>query len=222
MLTSARMTPPDDYPDTLAVANLKGGCGKTTTTVFLGEAIAATGLSVAVLDTDPQASAHKWAGRADERGDPLTPTYSQPQPGESIAEAAARLREDSGADLVLIDTPPGAGDRDITLEAVSVSTGVIVPCRASTVEARELRPTFTLAREAGSPAVVLRIAVDLRMKASKGFGQALEESGIQVFRNAIPYNARMLEAGSGRPDKLYGYQWVWSEILGDNDPELPI
>lgn len=217
------MTTPDDLPSTITIANLKGGCGKTTSTVFLAEAVAATGLSVAVLDTDPQATAAQWAKRAADAGTPLAAHYGQPDydPGtgdpEPIGRAAGRLRASSGADVVIIDTPPGAGDRDITRAAVEASDGVIVPCRASIVEAQELRPMLRLADAAGRQAVVLRIAVDIRMSQAKAFGEVLSGAGIQFFRASIPYNARMLEAGGRRPDRLYGYQQVWAEIRGDDE-----
>ncbi len=42
---------------TIAIVNQKGGCGKTTTTVNLGGALAADGFRVLVVDLDPQAHA---------------------------------------------------------------------------------------------------------------------------------------------------------------------
>ena len=41
----------------ISIVNQKGGCGKTTTTVNLGAALAADGASVLVVDIDPQAHA---------------------------------------------------------------------------------------------------------------------------------------------------------------------
>ena len=41
----------------IAIVNQKGGCGKTTTTVNLGGALAADGSRVLIIDLDPQAHA---------------------------------------------------------------------------------------------------------------------------------------------------------------------
>lgn len=54
---------------TVAVVNRKGGSGKTTTAVSLAAALAERGLSVLLIDLDPQASASAWLGQAaDDRG----------------------------------------------------------------------------------------------------------------------------------------------------------
>lgn len=145
----------------LAIANQKGGSGKTTTAVNLGAALAEQGRRVLVVDADPQASASAWLSHqelddrlldvfVDDRNlaDAAVPTGIR---GLMLVPASPNLRDLAIADavdvhqalrralppadafdFVLIDCPPALGH--VVIAALAAADEVLVPVAAHAME----------------------------------------------------------------------------------------
>jgi chromosome partitioning protein len=127
-------------PAVIAVANQKGGCGKTTLAMNLAGVLASEGgLRVLFIDADPQASAQHWAMRAGEQA-PL-PFEVMTHPHEDIHR---KIRDMSGKsyDAIFVDCPPGASQvvsgkdsqTSISRMAILAADLVVVPVRPSMLD----------------------------------------------------------------------------------------
>ena len=91
-------------PRIIAMANMKGGVGKTTSTICTAFALSRLGRKVEVRDIDPQGSATLWASKARAAGDPLPFDVL-------VANRFTVAVPPSDPDTwVLVDTPPSQSD----------------------------------------------------------------------------------------------------------------
>ena len=107
----------------IVVANLKGGVGKNTTTVYLAAAAAERGHDVLLIDSDRQGSAAEWL---EER--PIEGVDVIEAPSERTLTRAMSKHEG----VVVVDSPPG--DERLVQAAINVADAVVIPTRAGGVE----------------------------------------------------------------------------------------
>ena len=139
---------------TLAILSRKGGTGKTTLAVHLSVAAEEAGLTTALIDLDPQASAAKWSDRRE--GD--SPVV--------ISAHAARLpqilhtAEQSGVDLAVIDTSPKT--EDDARDAAEAACFALIPCRPGMFDLEAIGSTVRIGAGAKVPMRVVFNAVPAR------------------------------------------------------------
>jgi len=118
----------------IIVTNLKGGVGKTTTTLYLAAVAAARGLGpVVVVDADRQASAAEWLEERPIEGVEVI---------EAPSERTLARAMNSGEGTVVVDLPPG--DERLVQSAITAADAVVIPTRAGGVEFARVAYTLSL------------------------------------------------------------------------------
>src|SRR5690625_3457591 len=121
----------------IAVVNLKGGVGKTTSVMFLAAAAAKAGQGVVVLDGDNERSATAWAQTATGTDNelPYEVRYIEAEDAAVVAKELSRAGQ-----TVIIDTPPNS--REFLWASASVADAVIVPTPPTGVDINRLGSTL--------------------------------------------------------------------------------
>ena len=213
----------------IALANQKGGVGKTTTAVNLAACLAAEGRKVLLVDSDPQGNATTGLG-LDKRDikksiydilinddvpakDVIIPTaYDNlsllPARENRLKNALERVKYDY--DYVLIDCPPSLGL--LTLNALTAASSVIIPiqCEFYALEGvTMLMNTIQRVQRNLNPALKLEGVVmtmfDARTNlASDVVNEVKKYFSAKMYNTIIPRNVKLSEAPShGEPVIVY-------------------
>lgn len=174
---------------TLAIVSRKGGAGKTTIALHLAVAAEAMGITTALFDLDPQASAALWADHRGEQFPAVVPAQAPRLP------ALLTQAREKGADLVIIDTAPHADG--IASDAASHADAILIPCRPSSLDLDAIGASIRLARAVDKPAYVVINAAPVQGVETDETRTALAGAGVElapmVLHQRKAYAARMHE-----------------------------
>jgi chromosome partitioning protein len=122
----------------VVVAALKGGVGKTTTSVYLSAIAASNRRTATLVDSDPQGSSADWVeNAADDVFERVTLVEAPTE--RMLAKALSRI---DGEESAVVDTPPG--NERLLAKAIEVADAVIIPTRIGGVETARVEAVLDL------------------------------------------------------------------------------
>jgi chromosome partitioning protein len=173
----------------IAVIAQKGGTGKTTVVLSLAVEAERRGVTVAVIDLDPQATATNWGDRREAE----TPVIVSAQPAR--LRHVLKAAQDQGAQLVLIDTP--ARSEQAALEAARAAQLVLVPCRPAIYDLETVATTAELVGYAGGqPVAVILNGVPPRGTKGEQAADVIRSLTLLVCPASFGYRAAFNDAGA--------------------------
>ena len=199
----------------VTLAQQKGGSGKTTLAISLACAAMADGLTVALLDTDPQGSLGQWFMLRRAQGDP----------GLTFATASAWgvsyecEKLGAASDLVVVDTPPKV-DADLR-PALRASDLVLVPIATSHLDLWATESVLDLAQREKRDVLLVLNRVPSRSRMAAEVAAAAESLGAPraqavlgnrvAFAEATGRGASVVET-DGRGKAAAEARALWLEV----------
>jgi len=164
----------------LAVAQQKGGAGKTTIAVQLGVWWATKGKKVALLDVDPQGSMNAWHGLRAEAGIDGSP-FASDVAGWKLSSEIDRLKREN--DLIIVDTPPHA-ETDARV-AVRAAELILVPVQPSPMDWWATKPTLDMAAKEKTKSLLILNRLPARGKLADAIRAKIEEQGLPLAKASL-------------------------------------
>jgi chromosome partitioning protein len=190
----------------VVVAALKGGVGKTTTSVYLAAVAGPEKRSVTLVDADPQASAADWVEHAaDEVLDALTVVEAPTE--RLLAKVLDRIPDDA---VAVVDTPPG--HERLLGKALERADVVVIPTRVGGVETARVEAVLDM--------VPKRLPAGLVIASARTFTRDYQdtvamwnEAGVAVW-GSVPERVSIAAGPDGwlSAEGLDAYGEVWRRV----------
>lgn len=194
----------------IAFVQLKPGTGKTTSAVWLAYAFHRRGLSVALADADPGASALEWSDQAD--GFPFKCA------GLPVKDFHRRA-DDLAADVIIGDIPQIEDHGPVARSAMRWANILVVPVAPTGIEMDRMSPLGDVLEEVAdvmrpdAKTCVLLNRVVSGAASGPAARRVLTGRGYPVLSTVIPRLEVFAQSFGAEPDTNTAYDQLATELL---------
>ncbi|MFN3233440.1 MAG: ParA family partition ATPase [Alphaproteobacteria bacterium] len=165
----------------IAVAQQKGGAGKTSVAAHLATALGQSGKTVGLIDVDPQQSLSAWHDHRVERyGDEYALDFATVEGWKAPAQITQMKRKN---DFIVIDTPPHA--ETAARQAVREADLVLIPLQLSPMDVWAMRATLDLVDRARTGFLLVLNRVPPRSNLADDLRAELKKEKLPVAKTTL-------------------------------------